>query len=329
VHFCNRTNDCSLVCETYVEDGVTVVDVPNILLQTNWRIHAYAYDGSHTKHEDVFDVVKRTKPADYVYTETDIFTVEEVVDKAVKDIAPQKGIDYWTEEDKAEIVAELAEDIPVEVDKALAEMPFVLGENADISPYEENLFVIGNGTDNKYRRSNALRVDKQGNMFVGKVAVVEGLNVNTYGLNVNGESRICNCIFGSEQGDISTRSTVTGKGSVAINRNNTVNGIHSFAALSSNTIPATYKDNNGVEQPVESVFIAGHGNTATAAHQVIFGTYAKPETSDCFAIGCGVGGKPKNALAADRLGNIRVGGTFTIGNTTITEEQLQKLLQLI
>lgn len=81
VHFCNRTDNCSLVCETYVEDGITFADVPNILLQTAWRIRAYAYDGKHTKHEQCYEVVPRTKPADYVYTETEIFHWNDLVER--------------------------------------------------------------------------------------------------------------------------------------------------------------------------------------------------------------------------------------------------------
>ena len=72
VHFCNRTDSCSLVCETYVEDGITLVNVPNILLQTDWKIHVYAYDGKHTKHAECYEVKSRTKPSDYAYTETEI-----------------------------------------------------------------------------------------------------------------------------------------------------------------------------------------------------------------------------------------------------------------
>lgn len=72
VHFSNRTDDYSLVCETYVEDGITLVNVPNILLQTDWRIHVYAVDGNYTKHEKCYEIVARTKPSDYVYTETEI-----------------------------------------------------------------------------------------------------------------------------------------------------------------------------------------------------------------------------------------------------------------
>lgn len=72
VHFCNRTDNCSLVCEVFEEEGIRLVNVPNILLQTNWRINVYAYDSKYTKHSTVFQVVARTKPADYVYTETEI-----------------------------------------------------------------------------------------------------------------------------------------------------------------------------------------------------------------------------------------------------------------
>jgi hypothetical protein len=77
VHFCNRTDSCSLVCETYVEDGVTLVNVPNVLLTTDWKIHVYAYDGKHTKHDECFEVVSRTKPSDYVYTETEVKRYED------------------------------------------------------------------------------------------------------------------------------------------------------------------------------------------------------------------------------------------------------------
>lgn len=83
VHFCNRTSDCSLVCETYKDPkyDVLLVDVPNILLQTDFRIKVYAYDGEATKHEKCFEVIKRSKPADYVYTETEVKRWDELADK--------------------------------------------------------------------------------------------------------------------------------------------------------------------------------------------------------------------------------------------------------
>jgi hypothetical protein len=67
VHFCNRTDECSLVCKVYDEGGARLVDVPSILLQTDWTIRAYAYCTNHTIQEKKFKVRARTKPADYVY----------------------------------------------------------------------------------------------------------------------------------------------------------------------------------------------------------------------------------------------------------------------
>lgn len=72
VHFCNRTDECSLVCETYTKDDLLLVDVPNILLQDDWRIKVYAYDGNRTRYDACFEVTKRSKPSDYIYTETEI-----------------------------------------------------------------------------------------------------------------------------------------------------------------------------------------------------------------------------------------------------------------
>ena len=72
VHFSNKTDDSSLVCVVRTEDGLRVADVPNILLQTDWSIRAYAYCTDHTIVEEIFKVHSRTKPADYIYTETEI-----------------------------------------------------------------------------------------------------------------------------------------------------------------------------------------------------------------------------------------------------------------
>lgn len=72
VHYCNKTGDCSLVVETYIEDGVNYANVPNILLQDDWRINVYAYDKNYTKYSHTFNILNRTKPADYKYIENDV-----------------------------------------------------------------------------------------------------------------------------------------------------------------------------------------------------------------------------------------------------------------
>lgn len=81
VHFCNRTSDCSLVVE--VKDGLA--PIPNILLQEARPIRVYAYcDDKYTLTEEQFTVKSRTRPDDYVYTETDVITVRDMVDRADK-----------------------------------------------------------------------------------------------------------------------------------------------------------------------------------------------------------------------------------------------------
>jgi hypothetical protein len=87
VHFCNKTGQCSLVVEVH-EGGIA--DVPNILLQTSWPIRVYAYCGDcYTKESATFKVNERSKPDDYVYTETEIKKYEDFENrlKALENLA--------------------------------------------------------------------------------------------------------------------------------------------------------------------------------------------------------------------------------------------------
>ena len=103
VHFCNKTDDCSLVVEVYELDGIYVANVPNILLQSNWNIKVYGYDREYTKHCAIFKVNARTKPSDYAYTETEILNwtkvnerVDEVEDVAYDALMEVENLDNFT-----------------------------------------------------------------------------------------------------------------------------------------------------------------------------------------------------------------------------------------
>ena len=105
VHFCNRTDETSLVCETYVVDGQILVNVPNILLQEDWDINVYAYDGKATKHSASFEVKRKAKPNDYVYTETEIKNyddlekrVSQIEENGISDAAVEKAVESYLEE---------------------------------------------------------------------------------------------------------------------------------------------------------------------------------------------------------------------------------------
>ena len=88
VHFCNGTDTCALVCEVYELDGVRVVNVPNIILQSDFNINAFAFvtdnDGCYTEYKQVFKVMPRSKPADYVYTETEVKRYEDFEERLAR-----------------------------------------------------------------------------------------------------------------------------------------------------------------------------------------------------------------------------------------------------
>ena len=141
VHFSNLKYGESLAVE--VKEGE--VSIPNKLLMSGEPIYCWAVvkddSGSYTKKEQTFTVIKRAKPSDYVYTETEVITIKTAVEKALEEAkesgefkgekgdkgdrgergergeqgvkgekgddgyTPQKGVDYFTDEDMAELNA--------------------------------------------------------------------------------------------------------------------------------------------------------------------------------------------------------------------------------
>lgn len=76
VHFASRFSRASLTKKIVVENSVSYVIIPNILLTKSYDIFVYAYahgdNGNYTKFEKTFEVISRPKPSSYVYTETDV-----------------------------------------------------------------------------------------------------------------------------------------------------------------------------------------------------------------------------------------------------------------
>lgn len=122
VHFCNGTSDCSLICEVYEQDGAQVVDVPNAILQTACPFTVYAYvkntAGGYTKRAVMFSVRPRTKPADYVYTETEVKSWDSLDEriKALEQGGTGAGV---TDEHITEVVEHYLAENPVEIPEAL------------------------------------------------------------------------------------------------------------------------------------------------------------------------------------------------------------------
>lgn len=89
VHFSNENLECALACQIYVQDGVRMVNVPNILLQEAKPIKVYLNmvdsDGRLTSYSEILPVVKRKKPEEYIYTETEVLNYA-YLDKRLADL---------------------------------------------------------------------------------------------------------------------------------------------------------------------------------------------------------------------------------------------------
>lgn len=88
VHFHNKIISEPLTTKAYEDGGQVVVDVPNILLQNDVPLFVFQYvfteESGYTNTCVAFKVLTRPKPADYVYTETEIITVKGYVDDALR-----------------------------------------------------------------------------------------------------------------------------------------------------------------------------------------------------------------------------------------------------
>lgn len=88
VHFSTKRMDYAYVLKTYIVDGVTYCAIPNIILQQSNRLLCYEVcensDGEETIANTYFDIIKRNRPEDYVYTEQDHFTIQALSNRVDK-----------------------------------------------------------------------------------------------------------------------------------------------------------------------------------------------------------------------------------------------------
>lgn len=199
VHFCNSASERALPCPVYEEGGKRFANVPNILLQTAGTIRAYAYITDdkgkyikYTKHTAHFAVSRRPQPADYIYTETDLYTVEEKLEEALqtaKDSGDFKG-DKGDKGDAGSIKFQVVTELPTEV---IDESAIYLVPNAD--PKEQNTYdeyIYTNGAwecigsasvevnlDEYVKKTDYASVTKAG---VVKVSKGDGISINANGL---------------------------------------------------------------------------------------------------------------------------------------------------
>ena len=135
VHYYSSQKEGVLRCLVYTESDTRYANIPNIILQKSGHFRAYVCSGDNTITQYQFTILPKPKPDDYVYTETEVYRIEEVIEEKLleakesgefdgapgekgepgpqgpqgpqgepgqngKDGAtPQKGVDYFTPDD--------------------------------------------------------------------------------------------------------------------------------------------------------------------------------------------------------------------------------------
>lgn len=126
VHFSNPGDTEALVVKPKEENGMIVADIPNILLQSGANLVVYTVNVSEslveTLRDCVFSVRNRPKPADYVYTETEVLNYS-YLDKRLKDLEGE-GL--------ANAVADYLEENPVQAGATTEEAAQIAQNKADI-----------------------------------------------------------------------------------------------------------------------------------------------------------------------------------------------------
>ena len=88
VHFTNKKIDFAYVAKTYSKNGNTYCAIPNILLQQYYDIYCYEVryndDGEESVSTTIFNVTKRNRPLDYVYTEPEKYAYRELEERIEK-----------------------------------------------------------------------------------------------------------------------------------------------------------------------------------------------------------------------------------------------------
>jgi hypothetical protein len=296
VHFCNRTDNCALVVDTYEQDGKTLADIPNILLQTDWKIRVYGYDGACTRFDDCFEVKSRTKPAGYAYIEKDSYG---------KSLTLQENgcIKFNSKYNEVGVLKELGKFVCIGIDELnyTFEAP---GELFDKST-QYKVYVDGNRyniTSNNETEGTTMtfKADTTIPAVIGEAYEIkfETSNANVFGSN-NKSLANNGFVYGG-------RNTLdaTGDNSFVGGYGNTVGGKNNFITGYANTVNGQGNNVSGMSNKVSGSckLVSGTGMLSEDGKygSVVLGRYNEDVPGAKLVVGCGTSStKRKNALIID------------------------------
>lgn len=113
VHFSNNLKDPALICEVYDEGSIRYANVPNILLQQPNTLLVHGCCEECVRESLRIRVIVRAKPADYVYTETEVRSFDALQQRAETaiNVAESSAASAEAAADRAEAAADGASEI--------------------------------------------------------------------------------------------------------------------------------------------------------------------------------------------------------------------------
>lgn len=143
VHYDNGTGD-ALVCPVYEYEGKYVADVPNIMLQTDWNIKCYAYCGECVRASRIYEVERRNRPDDYIYSETETLRYSSLLEMINATNDELATVEQSLEASIADIAAEHNKDMETVEQQLVATNADVAAAQADIDELEKRAQYIQN-----------------------------------------------------------------------------------------------------------------------------------------------------------------------------------------
>ena len=137
VHFSNGNSDYALVTLVKTVDGKKVCDVPNVVLQKAGYVNVFAYvidaEEKYTEYKAAILVLARSKPEDYIYTETEILNYNTLSEK-IGDISL---LETDAKENLVDAVNEIAKKAASGADLSLGITGAVAGQIATVEAVDD------------------------------------------------------------------------------------------------------------------------------------------------------------------------------------------------
>lgn len=243
LHFCNGRSECSLVCE--VKNGR--VCVPNILLQTAGNIRIYGFAEDHTEVAKIYKIFPRTKPEDYVYTETEVKRYETLAQEVE---GLKKAVEELSAGDDEKCITNVVDGSA----KGSLRGTYSMAENPD---YIIGVGAVTLGTGTKASGNSAFAIGSSTQATGGQAVATGGGTV------------------------------ASGSGSMATGGGTTASGNNSFSTgsgsrASGNSAVAT---GGGTTASGDNSFAAGSGTTASGSSSVSAGLGTKATGNAAIATG--------------------------------------------